>query len=256
MGLLAVAALLLATHGASAGAAAQAVPSLDIVPADAAFYSAMLRNREQLDAIVNSKAFAKIRALPYVQMGLGMLQPRPLNPESPIGRFEAVRNDPEVKRSLTFLGDLFSDEIFIYGGPSFKQAVELCKASMGTFISAASWRSHRAAGTRGGKPSTEEIQGRVFVRALVKQVDLIKFPELVIGGKVKDKALAKEQLDHLEANLQKAVAQAPLLQGRLKRATVNGHSYLTLSLDGSMIPWEPKVAEKIRSLAGNSRRRR
>ena len=48
----------------------------------------------------------------------------------------------------------------------------------------------------------EEIQGRAFVQALVKQVDLIKFPELVIGCKVKDQAVAKEQLDHLEANLQ------------------------------------------------------
>ena len=53
----------------------------------------------------------------------------------------------------------------------------------------------------------EEIQGRAFVQALVNQVDLIKFPELVIGFKVKDKALAKEQLDRLETNLQMALAR-------------------------------------------------
>ena len=46
------------------------------------------------------------------------------------------------------------------------------------------------------------------MRALVKQVDLIKFPELVIGFKVKDKALAKEQLDQLELNLQMVLAEA------------------------------------------------
>ena len=68
---MAVAAFLLAASVQAPARAAQPVPSLDVVPADAAFYSAMLRNREQFDAIVNSKAFAKIKDLPYVQMGLG-----------------------------------------------------------------------------------------------------------------------------------------------------------------------------------------
>ena len=102
----------------------------------------------------------------------------------------------------------------------------------------------------------EEIQGRAFVQALVKQIDLIKFPELVIGFKVKDQALAKEQLDHLESNLQMALAEQPPLQNRLKRTTIDGHSYLTFKLDGSMIPWDPGVVEKIRSLAATPGRRR
>ena len=66
-GLLAVAAFLLATSVQAPARAAQPVASLDVVPADAAFYSALLRNREQFDAIVNSKAFAKIMDLPYVK---------------------------------------------------------------------------------------------------------------------------------------------------------------------------------------------
>ena len=39
------------------------------------------------------------------------------------------------------------------------------------------------------------------------------------------------------------------MQNRLKRATIGGHSYLTFKLDGSMVPWDPGIVEKIRSLA-------
>jgi hypothetical protein len=247
-GLLAVAALLLAATVPAPALAAGPVHSLDIVPADAAFYSAMLRNREQFEAIVNSKAYAKIMALPYVQMGLGLLQAQAASPDSPMGRFEAARRDPEVKRSLAFLADLFSDEIFVYGGPSFNQTVELLQ---GTY-SAVQFNGPLMAGVNGQAQAArmEEIQGRAFVRALVSQVDLIKFPELVIGFKVKDQALAKEKLDQLELNLQMVLGQAPpVLQNRLKRATIGGHSYLTFALDGAMVPWDPQVVAKIRSLA-------
>ena len=37
------------------------------VPSDAAFYSATLRNKEQLDIVLKSKAWAKLWALPLVQ---------------------------------------------------------------------------------------------------------------------------------------------------------------------------------------------
>ena len=128
-GLLAVAAWLLVATAQAPARAAGPVPSLDIVPADAAFYSAMLRNREQYDAIVNSKAFAKIKAIPYVQMGLGMMQAQAGGPGSPLGQFEAARNNPDVKKSLDLLADLLSDEVFVYGGANFNQALELLQGT-------------------------------------------------------------------------------------------------------------------------------
>ncbi len=249
-GLLAIATFMLAATIPGPAQAAPPVHSLDIVPADAAFYSAMLRNREQFEAIVNSKAFAKIMALPYVQMGLGLLQIQSADPNSPMGRFEAARRDPEVKKSLAFLADLFSDEIFVYGGPSFNQTVELLQRT----YAAVQFNGPLMAGINGQARSArmEEIQGRAFVRALVAQVDRIKFPELVIGFKVKDQALAKEQIDQLELNLQMVLGMAPpVLQNRLKRATIAGSSYLTFTVDGAMVPWDPQVEEKIRSLAAN-----
>src|SRR5438874_1207556 len=52
------------------GTSAQAADnSLQLVPADASFYSAMLRNKEQCDLLRNSKAFQAVWNLPQVQLG-------------------------------------------------------------------------------------------------------------------------------------------------------------------------------------------
>ena len=45
------------------------VPSLKWIPADASNYSSMLRNREQIEIIGKSKAWARLNSLPVVQMG-------------------------------------------------------------------------------------------------------------------------------------------------------------------------------------------
>ena len=44
--------------------------SLKLIPADAAFYSTTLRTREQFEAVTESNAWAKIKQMPMVQMGL------------------------------------------------------------------------------------------------------------------------------------------------------------------------------------------
>jgi len=245
-GLLIVAAYLLSAAAEGPALAAKPVPSLDVVPADAAFFSAALRNREQIDAVINSKAFAKIKALPYVQMGLGFYSMQAADPNSPVGRIEAARRDPEVKKSLAFLADICSDEVFIYGGPGFNRLIELFQRTYGAVQFGPAMAAIHGQAQR---VHMEEIQGRAFVQALVDQVDLIEFPDLVIGLKVKDKATAKEQLDHIEMDLQMALAQVPILQNHLKRATIGGQSFLTFELDGSMVPWDPGVVEKVRSLA-------
>ena len=89
------------------------------------------------------------------------------------------------------------------------------------------------------------------MQALASQTDAIEVPELVIGLKVKDKNQAEQLLDRLEAELKDVLAANPLFADRFKREKVAGHSYLTLSLDGGMVPWPQQVEEKIRSLASS-----
>src|SRR4051812_43746204 len=48
--------------------------SLKFVPASAAFYGSYLRNSEQWNILVKSKAYAKLMSMPSLQMGLAQLQ--------------------------------------------------------------------------------------------------------------------------------------------------------------------------------------
>ena len=86
--------------------------SLELVPENAAFYSSMLRNREQFEAITNSHAWAKLKAMPIVQMGMALYNLQAANPDSPPGRLQAALQDPEVQKELSLLGDLVPDEVF------------------------------------------------------------------------------------------------------------------------------------------------
>jgi hypothetical protein len=258
LGLLLAAASIAAGFRPAEVRAAAPVASLDVVPADAAFYSAMLRNREQFDAIANSRALAKVKALPMVQMGLSMYQMQAANPDSPAGWLQAALDNPESRKSLEFLADIFSDEVFVYGGPSVNKAVEVYQSTYwATQFAVYGGLMQTLKQQPGGRPTPpnnaemEEIQGRALVQALVSQTDAIEVPELVVGMKVKDKGHAEQLLDRLETEMKKAFATSPLFDGRFKRETVAGHSYLTLTLDGGMVPWDGQIEDKIRSLAAS-----
>ena len=74
---------------------AQPPQSLKFVPEDAAFYSASLRLRDQYDAFVESNAFAKLKAMPIVQMGWGMFQQQWNNPEGGLFPVRMMLEQPE-----------------------------------------------------------------------------------------------------------------------------------------------------------------
>ena len=230
-GLLAVAAFLLAASVQAPARAAQPVASLDVVPADAAFYSALLRNREQYEAIVNSKAFAKIKDLPYVQMGLQALASSGRRP-----RFARRHRppDPEVKKSLAFLADIFSDEVFVYGDADFNQTIELVQGVSGAVQYDPALAGHQPPmASSNGRDSGPDV-GSGFAQEL----DLIKLPDLVIGCKVKDQAAGEGAVGQAGSESAAVLAQLPpTFKDCLKKATIDGHSYLTITLgriDGTL----------------------
>jgi len=96
----------------------------------------------------------------------------------------------------------------------------------------------------------EEIQGKAFVAGALRPVDLIEFPDLVIGFKVKDKALAQDQLDRIELNLQTVLGNEPAFQQPFPaRERSPG---IRISRSRSTATWSPGTRswlEKIRSLA-------
>ena len=76
-GLVWLSALTITIHDPVSASAQESVrtnTSLKLIPADAAFYMSLLRNGEQIDALVNSKAFAKLMEIPTFKPFLAELR--------------------------------------------------------------------------------------------------------------------------------------------------------------------------------------
>ncbi|MBN2476614.1 MAG: hypothetical protein JXB62_18535 [Pirellulales bacterium] len=239
---------LLAVEPVRAGQLEDLGTSLNLVPDDAAFCSTMLRNREQIEAIGGSQAWSKLKSMPFVQMGLALYYMQAANPESVPGQIQTALKDPEVRKLLDLAADMTSDEVFCYGDQSLVGAMELMQQIGGAmrYGPAIMQISGKAKGI-----NENQLQGMLLLSALAENVELIKAPDMVMGFKVSNTELATEQLLKLEALATEALEQEPQLQGRLKRATVAGHEYLTLTLDGSMVPWDEVPLEMAKELESN-----
>src|SRR5437870_4557226 len=69
---------------ATAQELAQQADSLKLVPASAPNCTVLLRNREQWQACVNSKAWAKLKALPFMKQGWQKLEREWTKEENPL----------------------------------------------------------------------------------------------------------------------------------------------------------------------------
>ncbi len=222
--------------------------SLKLIPADAAFYSSMLRNREQFDAIAASKAWAKIKAMPVVQMGLSMYQMQLSNPDSPPAKFEEALKNPEVRKNVDLLLDMASNEVFCYGSKDFVTFVELAQDVLGSV------RYGPVVLQAKGKArdlTPNQLHARVVMSALAQHLDLIGVPSLVVGFGLKNPDLAKEQLIKLEMMANIVLGMNEQTKDRFKKTKVGDHEYLVLSLDGAMIPWNEVPMEMFTNAEAN-----
>jgi hypothetical protein len=225
--------------------AAKPGATLELVPDNAAFYSSMLRNRERFEAIAHSRAWAKFKAIPVVQMGWALYAMQAINPNSGVGKFNAALQDPEVRKTLAVLGDMMSEEVFCYGDASMVDFVDLSQRLVGAMRYGPTIVQLSGQG-RDIPPN--KLQGRILLSALVENLPLLKVPDVVFGFKVSDVKAAQQQLNYLEKQATEALEKNPQLQGRLKKTTLGGHSYLTLSLDGKLVPWDRIPADQIKEI--------
>jgi hypothetical protein len=209
--------------------------SLPLIPANAAFYGASLRNREQIEACAKSKAWARISALPLYKAAVKRLQQEYNEDE---GKLAPLRKwmEQEANRDLVaLLTEAVSDEIFFYGGDNWVGFIDLLQQLNATNRFGPALEAIRS---RGENAQSGEARARMLLRVLAENRDKLKTPDLVIGFKIKDTRKAEAQVKRLETILQAVAMQQPLLQGRVKRAKVGDGSFLTVTLDGDMVPWE------------------
>ena len=248
--LVAAAALAFGGRLASQAAVAANVNKLDtslkLIPADAAFYSSILHGGEMVRTVADSKAWSKLMQLQFVQMGLMQYNLMAAMPSTPPGQIQAFRNSPEGQKLLHLLGEMGSDEMFVYGDPSQVKFVELVQDVIGAvnspmvafdemFRMMPGRHDARQGGAGSVGPRREADRGSQRGRRLQG--------EGCRGGQ----GTARQARTVRHANIgreRRCQDQGPAEAGK-----VDGVEYLVLRLDGSMIPWNempPILIEKLK----------
>jgi hypothetical protein len=135
-----------------------------------------------------------------------------------------------------------SDEIFVYGDKNFADLFELIQDA----VSASRYGPLVMQVTGKGHSNPQELQAAAVISALAEDTKLIAVPNLVIGFKVKNTDLAKEQLIKLEAIANVLLDMNEKTKGHFKKTKVAGEECLVLELDGSMIPWDEIPLEDLK----------
>ncbi len=237
-----------AVQPAAAGELDKLDTSLKLIPADAAFYSSMLRNREQVEAFLHSNAWEKIKSMPLVQMGLAMYNAQAQRQGSYIWQFQDKIQNPEVKKLINLAADMGSNEIFFYGGKNCNRFVELLQKIQ--------------SGMRYGGPilqangkaeglSPDKLNAKVILNTLITHQDLVELPNVLVGFRLKKPSAANEALIKLEMLLNVGMEAVPKLKGHLNRETIGGDEFLVLRVDGKMIPWEEFPRDEFKQLVDN-----
>jgi hypothetical protein len=211
--------------------------SLKFAPADAAFYSTVLRNKEQVEIFLASNAYDRLRRIPLVTFGLSMLDGQWQNSEE-----EAVLmlkdwwDKQENRKLVDVVLDAVSHEIFLYGDRNY---IELLRAAQELQQGIRKLQFAAAQQGDGSDVSKEELHELIL--PFLKKLGAMKLPTTVVGFKVSNPAAVNAEIDRLETLLNELIerqTELQILKGHLKRETIGDGSFLTLSLTGSLIPWE------------------
>ncbi|HEX5472696.1 MAG TPA: hypothetical protein VFW73_12470 [Lacipirellulaceae bacterium] len=228
--------------GAKAADLAEQAHSLRKVPADAAFYSASLRLREQWHAFKSSKAYAKLMEIPLVQFAKMQVEFQWQQSEQPaVAKFRGYVQSPAGQDGVAVLKEMFSDECFVYGGRDIVESLKL-------FTEFNSLRSTVQLEAMAKGKTPEEISINRGLEILDRHSSTFKLPTIVLGSRIKDKARAQRELDEVHSLIRNALDEnQPNIAAHLQREQIAGHPFLTLRLDGSMLPWD-QVREAAKSL--------
>jgi len=219
--------------------------ALKFVPADAAFYWSMMRNREQLEAVLGSNAWAELTKMPAVAQLRSMLESQSAAPEAEMSPLKLALQNPEVRKILDLLADMGSTEMFCYGDESISHFLEL----MSKVTMAVQYQPvFRQLSNLDEFEDPAQLQTAALFSVLAQNTEKIDVPNLLFGFRLKNADLAKEQLIKLEMLANMILESNDLTRGRFKKTTINDNEYLVLELDGEMIPWEELPLENLKEL--------
>ena len=183
--------LILLVAEASAADALRETTSLKLIPADAAVYSACLRNREIFDTVVASKAAKRFTEMPVY----GMIREVLKEPEE---QFKNALRKPANMILVALVVEMLSDEVFFYGGERWADLIGVFQEVNGARQLATIVAAVEAIEGGAGDADMDQYQLAAVFRALRDNVDRVSVPDTVIGFKIRDKEAAHYQINRLE----------------------------------------------------------
>lgn len=209
--------------------------SLGWVPSDAAFYTSSMRLGETFQKFVQSKAFDKLKNLEGVKQATKEFERQWNDPAGDFAQAKEVLERPETQRTLAFVGDMASHEMWSYGDMKYADLMELGSQVQVAMREAQFEMQLKEA--QGEEPDPM-ILFNGFIKALDQNQNKIVIPNSITGFKVADVDRAKEQLALLDELIANGVQGNPTLQPAYVKKTVAGTEYMVLDLKGNMVPWQ------------------
>ena len=237
--LLAVGALLPST------AVAAPASSLDWAPADASLYVSFLRNREQIETVLKSNWWAKLKAMPAAQMAWQAF----LNQWENDGPGEALNTfleDPENKELLELGLEMVSDEVFFYADAHTAELMDMYMdvSHAMNAVTYATYLRMMIDFDIEGLQEMQQLQFKAMLEPVTADLKKLRAPNVVVGFKIKDTKRAAAQYARLTKLVDTLVENEPMLQGRIREVKVAGSKFLSLRISGDMVPWDEAVGLK------------
>jgi hypothetical protein len=127
---------------------------------------------------------------------------------------------------------MFSDEVFVYGGGDVAQSLQI-------LMELNSIQQTAGIEAAASGEETEKVMSRRVRELFDEHSAEIAVPTVVFGFRIEDAERATRQLDEVQSRLRNLFdEQRPELSAHLQRDQIAGHEFLTLRLDGAMIPWD------------------
>ncbi len=218
--------------------------SLDIVPADAAFYWASMNHAAQYQAVVNSNAYQQLmdthvaknmrkayrngRRRGFDQFGWD-------NPFAQYlqGYSETLGSVPG-KMAMTFLKEIFGNEVFIYADKDWNKLSDA--------VGMAYLRVVRDVISPGEFAEFGDEQLALMMPILREELEGVNTPVLVMGTVLDEPARIESLLQMAEAGIEQLMLQIPPDMEYVAEAfevIERDDAYLlTLNLTADMVPWE------------------
>src|SRR5690606_5998348 len=176
-------------------------------PADADFFAMRLRLKERRDAILQSRAVAKLKTTIAFQAAQAWLQSQWQTSKEPfVVRLREWSELPENQELVEVVKDALSQEMFVYGGPDVGEGlVALTQVSQ-----AINGAQHAA--LREGREADEQEIAHAVAEAVQEALADFKAPTVVVGFRLNDSERALRQIGRLQQFLGDQLAAHPHLQ--------------------------------------------